>query len=103
MDDLIDSYTLYRLLGLDNDSGTRRPTVEVAHEAILREWNRLRNWLTESRNDVRMQQQLAAAAADWHQARQETSFLLRGARLDQFAGWAADVDLALTPREHAYL
>ena len=34
MDDLIDTYAIYRLLSLDHDPATRRPTVEVAHEAL---------------------------------------------------------------------
>ena len=37
MDDIIDSFASYRLLSLDTDPGTRAPTVEVAHEALLRE------------------------------------------------------------------
>src|SRR5262249_5193392 len=98
IDDLIDSYASYRLLSLDNDPITHSPTVEVAHEAMLREWARLRGWLNESRNDVRMQRQLAAAAVEWYQAEQDVSFLLTGSRLDQFAGWAAAADLTLTPR-----
>jgi hypothetical protein len=48
----------------------RGATVEVAHEAILREWGRLREWLAESRADVRLQRQLALAAADRLQQRQ---------------------------------
>ena len=34
---------------------------------------------------------------------QEPGFLLRGSRLDLFAGWAATMDLALTPDEQAFL
>ncbi len=52
MDEAINTYAAYRLLTLDHDPATRSPTVEVAHEAILREWERLRKWLSESREDV---------------------------------------------------
>lgn len=82
---------------------TERETVQVAHEALIREWPRLREWLEESRNDVRMQRLLAAAAADWEGAGRDPSYLLRGARLDQFEGWARETDLALTQDERAYL
>ena len=103
MDEVIDTYTSYRLLSLDHDPATRTPMVEVAHEAILREWQRLRNWLDESRHDIRQQRLLAAAAADWQNASKDSSYLLHGARLEQFESWATETLLALTPEEREYL
>src|SRR5262249_31139580 len=55
MDAVIEAYGRARLLSFDRDPITRGPTVEVAHEALLREWPRLRAWLEASRADVRMQ------------------------------------------------
>jgi WD40 repeat protein/serine/threonine protein kinase len=103
MDEVIDTYAEYRLLSLDNDAGTRSPTVEVAHEAILRIWERLRGWLTESRDDIKLQRQLGAMAAEWRASKQDSSFLARGARLEQFEKWVAETKLALTAAEHDYL
>jgi len=103
MDDVIDTFTAYRLLTLDHDPATRRPTVEIAHEAILREWRRLRAWLNESRHDIHQQRLLGAAAADWLNAEKDASYLLHGARLDQFSGWATNTPLALTPIERELL
>jgi WD40 repeat protein/serine/threonine protein kinase len=103
MDEIIDTYTSYRLLSLDNDPGTRTPIVEVAHEAILREWERLHDWLDESRTDIRDQRTLARVAAEWLNAEHDPSFLIRGARLDHFGTWADKTDLALTRDEGAYL
>jgi WD40 repeat protein/serine/threonine protein kinase len=103
MDEIIDTYADYRLLTLDNEPGTRAPTIELAHEAILREWERLRNWLNASRDEIRLQRQLAYAADEWHDAKQDTSFLLSGSRLETFEKWAASTGLALTPDERAYL
>ncbi|MBI1877295.1 MAG: protein kinase [Chloroflexi bacterium] len=100
---VIDQFGRYRLLSFDRDPLTRGPTVEVAHEALLREWGRLREWLDASRGDIRLQRLLATAATEWQEAGQEASFLLRGTRLDQFAGWAGTTTLALTPAERAYL
>ncbi len=71
MDELIDEYAAYRLLTLDHDPNSRRPTVEIAHEALLREWQRLRGWLDESRDDLRLRRQLARAAEEWRQAQQD--------------------------------
>jgi WD40 repeat protein/transcriptional regulator with XRE-family HTH domain len=100
---VIETFGRHRLLTFDRDPITRSPMVEVAHEALLREWGRLREWLDASRNDIRMQRLLATAAVQWREANQDPSFLLRGTRLDQFAGWAEDTTLALTPDERAYL
>jgi WD40 repeat protein/DNA-binding SARP family transcriptional activator len=103
LDRVIDAYGRYRLLTFDRDPRTRSPTVEMAHEALLREWPRLRDWLDESRGDVWMERLLGNAVAEWLDARRDPSYLLRGARLAQFEGWAQGTPLALTADERAYL
>jgi WD40 repeat protein/transcriptional regulator with XRE-family HTH domain len=100
---IVDAFSQHRLLSLDRDPLTRGATVEVAHEALIRVWSRLREWLNDSRADVRMQRQLALAAAEWAGAKQDASFLLTGAHLEQFEGWAAQAQIALTPDEQVYL
>ena len=92
-----------RLLTFDNDPITRGPTVEVAHEALLREWSRLRVWLDESRADVRLQRQLANAAHEWREAAHDESFLLTGAHLEQFDGWSQTTEVAFTQHEREFL
>lgn len=103
LDEIVDSFAAYRLLSLDRDPASRAPTVELAHEAILREWGRLRGWLADSREDIRLQRQLASAAAEWQAAGHEASFLLRGSRLEQLARWSDATALALTPAERNFL
>ena len=65
-----------RLLVVGDDS------VEIAHEALIREWPRLRGWLTEDRDELRALQQLASAARSWNEGGRETADLYRGARLE---------------------
>jgi WD40 repeat protein/transcriptional regulator with XRE-family HTH domain len=103
MSEVIEAFGRSRLVSFDRDPLTRGPTVEVAHEALLREWPRLREWLNESRADVRLQRQLAQAAHEWQGANQDASFLLTGTRLAQFEGWAASTPIALTQDERAFL
>lgn len=103
MQSVLDTFGKHRLLTTDRDPTTREPTVEVAHEALIREWTRLRSWLDESRADVRSQRILAGAAAEWIKAHRETSFLLAGARLTQYEEWSQTTDLALTQDERDYL
>ncbi|MGD2147909.1 MAG: BTAD domain-containing putative transcriptional regulator, partial [Anaerolineae bacterium] len=82
---------------------TERETVQVAHEALIREWPTLRAWLEESRSDIRMQRLLAVAAEQWEGSGREPSYLLRGTRLAQFEGWEGETALALTQGERGYL
>ncbi len=100
---VMDAFGLARLLTFDTDPVTRGPTVEVAHEALLREWPRLRAWLTDSRADVRLQRLLGQAAAEWGNAGRDAGLLLRGTRLTQLDTWAKETTLALTNDERAFL
>jgi WD40 repeat protein len=103
MDELINEFANYRLLTMDHDPVTREATVEVAHEALIREWRKIREWLDESRDDIRLQRMLATAARDWRDANQDESYLLSGARLTQFEAWARATDVALTADERQFL
>jgi transcriptional regulator with XRE-family HTH domain len=100
---VIDRFGKARLLTFDHDPLTRGATVEVAHEALLREWSRLREWLTESRADIRLQRQLAGMVSEWHNANRDVSFLLAGTRLEQFESWSANTTVLLAQEEQAYL
>ncbi len=101
--DVLDAFGGHRLLSFDRDPVTRGPTVEIAHEALIGEWERLRRWIDESRDDLRMQRRLAASAAEWLAAGRDADYLLGGTRLDQIADWAATTDLSLDGVERSFL
>ncbi len=103
LDEVLDTFSQYCLLSFDRDPLTRTPTVEVAHEALIRHWGRLRTWLNDSREDLYVQRRLMVAAAEWARSGREASFLASGARLAQFEALAAAGTLALNPEETAYL
>lgn len=103
MDEIIDQFAAYRLFSLDHDPETRLPTVEVAHEAILREWDTLRQWLNESREDIRHERALARSAEDWQAHHREPSYLLHGSRLEQVEKWLETTGLILTPLERNFI
>ena len=77
--------------------------VEVAHEALLREWPRLRGWLEDDAEGRRLHRQLRAAASEWDAGGRDRGELYRGARLAAARDWAADHDPELTARERAFL
>jgi WD40 repeat protein/serine/threonine protein kinase len=103
MEMVLDSFGRYRLLTFDNDPQTRQSTVEVAHEALIRQWTRLRDWLSESREDLRLQRRVSAAAQDWMESKNDQSFLARGSYLDQLEAWFDNTDLAMTEAEREYI
>jgi WD40 repeat protein len=103
MESAIESYGRHRLLTFDRDPTTREPTVEVAHEALLSAWERLRGWIDQGREDLRMHRRLSEAANEWERSGTEPSFLLTGSRLDQFESWASTTSLALGASERGYL
>ena len=103
MTHVIEVFGKSRLLSFDRDPLTRGPTVEVAHEAFLREWKRLREWLDASRQDLRLQRRLSLATVEWLQASRDASFLASGARLTQFEMLAAHSTLALNQSETEYV
>ena len=55
--------------------------VEVAHEALFREWPRLREWLAADADARAVQRRLVAAAQEWAAGGREEVDLWRGARL----------------------
>jgi WD40 repeat protein/DNA-binding SARP family transcriptional activator/tRNA A-37 threonylcarbamoyl transferase component Bud32 len=103
LDGVVEAYGRHRLLSLDRDPETREPTVEVAHEALLREWGRLREWIDAARDDLRAERRLAAAATEWEAAGRDPSFVLRGSRLEQVSAWAGATGLALGHGEREFL
>jgi WD40 repeat protein/DNA-binding SARP family transcriptional activator len=86
-----------RLLSLDED------TVEVAHEALLREWPRLRGWLEEDAEGRRLHQHLIGASREWRDSEHDPAELYRGARLASALDWAAEHDSELNQLEREFL
>ena len=66
-----------------------RGRVEVAHEALLREWPRLRGWLEEDAEGRRLHHHLGIAAREWDAGGRDPGELYRGARLAAALDWAA--------------
>ncbi|WP_406179818.1 helix-turn-helix domain-containing protein [Streptomyces canus] len=95
---VVEALTGARLLTLDGD------TVEIAHEALLTAWPRLRGWIEEDRERLRVHRNLTEAAHAWQELGREEGALYRGSRLaaaQEHFGGAPREDL--TDVEHAYL
>jgi dipeptidyl aminopeptidase/acylaminoacyl peptidase len=100
---VVDRFEGARLLTLDMDPVTHTPMVDVAHEALIREWDLLRGWLDAGRDDIRLQRQLAAAAQQWLESEYDPGYLLSQTPLAQFETWAETSRVALTTLEREFL
>jgi len=72
-----------RLITLNEDSA------EVAHEALIREWQRLHEWLTQDREGLLLHRHLTESAHEWEARGRDPAELYRGARLAQTREWAS--------------
>lgn len=75
----------------------------MAHEALIREWQRLREWLMQDREGLRVHRDLTDAARQWAQLGSDTGALYRGARLAQAREWAEANGERLNTAERAFL
>ena len=103
LDHVLHQFGAHRLLSFDHDPVTRGATVEVAHEALLREWSRLRGWIELRREDLLLHRRLAESMREWAASDRDPGFLLPGGRLDFLESWAARTDLRLTTVEREFL
>lgn len=78
-------------------------TAEVAHEAVIREWGRLREWLNQDREGLRLHRQLTEAANEWELLERDAGALYRGAHLVQAWEWSSLHPNALNIQERTFL
>ncbi|MGH2409455.1 MAG: hypothetical protein ACRDGS_03695, partial [Chloroflexota bacterium] len=89
---VVDAFIAARLLVATRDhtvvEGDTETTVEVSHEALIGEWDRLGAWLGEARDDIRRQQVISADAAAWMRHDRSADHLYRGSLLQEAELWA---------------
>ena len=78
-------------------------TVELAHEALLREWPLLRGWIEDDLQGLRVHRSLRTAAREWRERSRDDDALYRGARLEEAGAWAGRNDERLTDAEREFL
>jgi WD40 repeat protein/tRNA A-37 threonylcarbamoyl transferase component Bud32 len=78
-------------------------TVEVAHEALLREWPRLREWIEEDTEGRRLRRHITRAATEWDAAGRDHAELYRGARLAAALDWSTEHAFELNELERSFV
>jgi WD40 repeat protein len=76
-----------RLVVTGRNEQSREETVEVIHEALIREWQKLRQWMEDDRSFRTWQERLRAASRQWRANRNDGGILLRGAPLSEAEKW----------------
>ncbi len=84
-----------------NASGVE--TVEVVHEALIRNWGLLRDWMADDREFRIWQERLRSTMNQWQSSGRDKGALLRGALLQQALEWAEDDSVTLSTMEMTYI
>jgi WD40 repeat protein len=90
-------FTDHRLLTVSPEG------VEVAHEALLREWPRLRTWIQEDRDSMRIHRGVTVAADEWRRLDHDDGALFRGTHLSEAREWREARRPALNALERDFL
>ncbi len=107
-----DTSTIDAVLSILTDArlvttGTLEPgdtrVVEVAHEALIREWPTLRDWLNQNRQGLILHRQLTEDTNDWLKLGRDSGALYRGARLRQTLEWAKTNTDLISQAEQEFL
>ncbi|WP_409493522.1 helix-turn-helix domain-containing protein [Amycolatopsis sp. cmx-11-12] len=94
---VLHAFAQARLLTLGEDS------VEIAHEALIKAWPRLGDWLAADRDGLRVRRQLTEATDIWESHDHDPGALYRGVRLAAAREWIGRGKAVLTVRESAFL
>jgi WD40 repeat protein len=92
-----------RMLTTSGDGQADGRWIDVSHEALIRGWPRLRQWLDEDRAGFLVHRRLTEAAQEWERLDRDDGVLYRGARLAEAIDWKGRNEGALNELEREYL
>jgi WD40 repeat protein/serine/threonine protein kinase len=99
----VDLFVEKRLLVADTDP-QGEVTVRVAHEALLREWQRVKEWLTENREFLRMRDRLDSSLKLWlSRGKQKDDLLEPGLHLAEGEKLVKDFGTSLSREQTDYI
>ncbi len=104
---LMEAFVKARLLvsGQENPQagGDAARTLEVAHEALFRAWDRLKRWLDEDRAFLLWRQHMRPEAEAWQHSPADKGLLLRGGPLAEARRWQLERDSELGDSLRAFI
>jgi len=81
MQKVINTFIQHRLLITSNNNSSEE-VIEIVHEALLKEWGTLRNWIREYKDKFLLLQRVERDAQEWVKKNKDRDFLLKRARLE---------------------
>lgn len=78
-------------------------TVELVHEALIRHWQPLKQWIDQDRQFRIRQNRLRQAMQEWQQGNKDVGSLLRGVRLEEAESWLKTRAEDLSADEQTYI
>ena len=103
MQAVLDTFISTRLLTSSAYPLTGETTIEVSHEALIRAWPQLADWLRAARDDLPLQRKISEDAAQWQTNNRPADRLYRGSQLKQARTWAIRNTLSVTKQEQIFL
>jgi WD40 repeat protein len=101
--DLVKRLADARLVVTGWDETEKIETVEIVHEALIREWGTLREWITANREFRIWQERFKQDVRDWENSNQNPEALLQGTRLAVAEYWYKQREDELTPRDRDFI
>jgi WD40 repeat protein len=92
-----------RLVVTGQDELTGKETVEIIHEALIKEWKRLREWMEDAREFLTWQKRLRFRMAQWENSGKDKGELLRGAPLVEAEKWLEEQCDRIPENEQAFI
>ncbi len=80
----------HRLVVTGWDETSQQETVEIVHEALIREWGILREWIKSNRRFRIWQERLQVEVVKWKDEKHDEKYLLSGGNLGEAEGWFFD-------------
>ena len=103
VDKVLEKLVNARLITTESDEKGAESFIEVSHEALIRNWTKIREWIEGRRQELRIQHRLSEAANEWEENNRDEAYLYRGARLAEAEEWASSHHDVLNSCERAFI
>ena len=92
-----------RLITTTGESGSEERIIEVAHEALIRSWGRLQDWIESDREFLTWRTKLRTTIDEWIRKERDSGLLLRGKSLVEAEEWFEERQTVLNEEEVQFI
>jgi WD40 repeat protein len=94
VEEVIQTLVAAKLIVISEEKGMA--VVDIAHEALIRNWQQLREWVNTERDAIRLQRTIERAAKEWESTgnSEDLAFLWQGTRLVMAENYSGSIPLS---------